>query len=138
MKAVSVDLLREGELLQFDFLIEIPGMKADFMEVDFDALYAEDEYVDLDLDSLRTTLEALPCCALGGDRKSPGDPLNFVIIGDGEQIVTALANRGWHVTQRVDASTVSAGKPPVSRSTPWHPVCCPCRPEVVDEHAAES
>jgi hypothetical protein len=106
LKVVSVNLLGEGELLQFEFIAEIPGLKADFLEVDFDALYPKDEIRDLDLAELRETLAKLPCCVKGGDKKTLGDPLNLVLIGSGDDVLASLVRRGWHLTETMHAGAV--------------------------------
>ena len=81
LKYVSVDLLREGQYNSFGFVLEVPGLEADYNLVDFKSLYQEDEITDLeDEEALRSWLEELPCCVLGGDKKTPGDPLNLVVI----------------------------------------------------------
>jgi hypothetical protein len=106
MKVVSVKLLTQGDLLKFDFLIEMPGAKLDYLDVDFENLYEPDEIVNLDLADLRRALEELPCCVLGGDQKTDGDPLNFAIIGEGEQLLTALTSRGWRPTEKLHAGSL--------------------------------
>jgi hypothetical protein len=106
LKVVGVHLLSEDTFLELDFVVDIPGLKADFLEVDFDNLYPPDEIVDLELSELEQTLEALPCCVKGGDRQTPGDPLNLVLIADGEDVLTSLAQRGWHLTEKLHAGAV--------------------------------
>jgi len=51
-------------------------------------------------------VENLPCCAMGGDRKTPGDPLNLVIVGDGRQVLATLVRRGWDLTETTRSDTV--------------------------------
>jgi hypothetical protein len=98
-KAFSVDLLRPGELRRFQFLQKVPGFSADFDLVDFNSLYAPEEIRDLDLEGLRAYLEGLPCCVLGGDRATPGDPMNIVVVGDGTQVLSVFIRRGWDLTE---------------------------------------
>ncbi|MBA1446738.1 MAG: hypothetical protein M3H12_14165 [Chromatiales bacterium] len=54
----------------FDFVIEIPGLKTDYQQVDFEALDAAG-VTGLDIVSLGRELEVLPCCVLGPDGKKP-------------------------------------------------------------------
>jgi hypothetical protein len=54
---------------------------------------------------LRAWVEALPCCVLGGDRKSAGDPLNVVIVGEQPAVVLALARRGWNATEAISVES---------------------------------
>jgi len=104
-KAFAVELIGENALRTFEFAQLVPGFKADFSNVDFTGLYQESEVRDLDLEGLRHYLEELPCCALGGDRETSGDPLNFVIIGDGRHMLATLVRRGWDLTETVRRAT---------------------------------
>jgi hypothetical protein len=73
---------------------QVPGLKMDWMHVDFANLYPREEIRDLDLDALRAYLETLPCCLLGGDRETPGDPLNVVILGNGLHMLAVFVRQG--------------------------------------------
>jgi len=90
-KVVDIDLIGQGKVKFFTFFVPVPGIKADFHEVDFENLYAADEIVNLDEKELRTELENLPCCATNEDGTENGDPLNLVLIGSRE----AFVRRGW-------------------------------------------
>lgn len=99
MKVVNVELVGEEDFRIFEFIIPVPGLRLDFEKVDFNSLYKDEEIVDYDEEGLRKALEGLPCCALGGDRKTSGDPLNFVVIGTHKEIMSAFIPRGWHLTE---------------------------------------
>ena len=95
-KVVDIDLISNAaEAKFFTFIVDVPGIKADYHEVDFDKLYAEEEIVDLDEDGLRKALEELPCCTTNEDGTQKGDPLNMVLIGNREDILAAFTRRGW-------------------------------------------
>jgi len=100
-KALEVVLLSSGNTVEFEFIVPVPGMKADYIEVDFDELYPKDEYVDLDLDGLREFLELLPHTVTNKKKTGEGDPLNLVMIGDFEDLVAAFTRSGWDETHRV-------------------------------------
>jgi hypothetical protein len=96
MKVVDIDLLSGADEAKFfTFIVPVPGIKADYHEVDFDKLYSEEEIVDLDEDELRKALEGLPCCATNEDGTEKGDPLNLVLLGSREDIQAAFTRRGW-------------------------------------------
>ena len=42
---------------------------------------------DVDTLTLGTLLNALPCCVLGPDGATPGDPLNLVVVGIRDEFV---------------------------------------------------
>jgi hypothetical protein len=95
MKVVDIDLISYEKAKFFTFVVPVPGIKADYHEVDFDKLYSEEEIVDLDEDGLRKALEELPCCTTNEDGTKQGDPLNLVLIGGHEDITAAFVRRGW-------------------------------------------
>jgi hypothetical protein len=105
VKAYAVELIGESDVRSFDFVQLVPGFEADFMRIDFQKLYQPGEVQDLDLDGLRKYLEKLPCCVFGGDRKTPGDPLNLVIVGNGRHVLATLVRRGWDLTETVRSGT---------------------------------
>jgi hypothetical protein len=104
-KAFAVELFGTRLVQTFDFVQAVPGFEADFMQVDFYQLYPPDEVRDLNLDELRQYLETLPCCVLGGDRKTAGDPLNLVIVGDGQHVLATLVRRNWDLTETMRQDT---------------------------------
>jgi len=80
-KAVAIDLVGEDHSYRtFEFVVEVPGLRADFLEKDWDRMLAATEFTDVDKEGLREALENLPCCTFGGDNETPGDPLNIVVI----------------------------------------------------------
>ena len=104
-KAFAVELVGQGDIRSFEFMQVVPGFEADFMRVEFNDLYQEHEFRELDLEGLRRYLEQLPCCVLGGDRESPGDPLNLVFVGKGRHAVATLVRRGWDLTETMRRDT---------------------------------
>lgn len=104
-KAFSVELWAEGQHVTFDFAQLVPGFEADFLNVDFENLYGTREVRELDLEAVRTYVESLPCCVMGPDDVSQGDPLNLVIIGDGRHMLATLVRRGWDLTETMRRDT---------------------------------
>jgi len=105
-KAFAVELFGEHDALTFEFVQLVPGFNADFMRVDFGRIYPKNEIRELDLEGLRRYLENLPCCVLGGDKETAGDPLNLVIAGDGAHVLATLIRRGWDLTETVRGGTM--------------------------------
>jgi hypothetical protein len=99
-KAVEIDLITREAVKSFSFIIADPEFRADFKLVDFETLYAADDIINIeDEKELRRLLEELPCCTTNADGGKYGDPLNLVIIGEPNDIVTALVRRNWHATE---------------------------------------
>ena len=105
-KVFTVDLFGEKESRTFDFVQLVPGFQADYMHVDFDKLYKSNEVRELNLKGLRDYLESLPCCVLGGDKKTAGDPLNLVIVGEGADVLATLVRQGWNLTETISSDTM--------------------------------
>ena len=127
-KVVDIDLIGHRKTKFFTFSVSIPGIKADHHEVDFDSLYSEDEIVHLNEKQLRSKLEDLPCCATNEEGTENGDPLNLILIGTREELISAFIRRGWlsappgNLSAALSRNSVSTGyllciplKPAVSR-----------------------
>lgn len=99
-KEVSVELWGPKTLKRFSFVVPVPGLRADFDYIDTDALYPKSEMKELDLAGLRKTLETLPAFTTDKKMKEDrGDPVNLVIVGDDEDLITAFVRRGWKETE---------------------------------------
>lgn len=105
-KAYSVEIIGENETHAFEFAQEIPGFQADYSSTNVQKIYSPDKIKNLNLEQLRRYLEDLPCCVAGGDRKTPGDPLNLVIIGRGDLIFATMARRGWDLTETARLASI--------------------------------
>ncbi len=98
---------RQPQVRRFSFLAEVPGHATDFQKVNWNGLYPSAKVRDLDELALRRWLEKdVPCCTRGGDRLTPGDPVNVVIVGSRDTVFPALARRGWHVTQTLSVTSL--------------------------------
>jgi hypothetical protein len=113
VKYVSIDCIGSGavQVRRFAFLTRIPGLRTDYAAADYreprrKTVYKQEEITNLDETAFRTWVETVPCCTLGGDRKTPGDPVNVVFVGEGPTLALALARQGWHVTAAITAGSV--------------------------------
>ena len=102
VKALDLDIVAIGvATFNFTMSVPVPGFRADYQRVDFGTLYHPDSLVALTTDEeLRAALGRLPCCAAGRGGQAEGDPLNLVLVGDPDDIFTALARRGWRPTEQ--------------------------------------
>ena len=99
-KFIHVALLSPGHVKGFDFLLPVPGLKADHLQVDFDTLYPEEELIHFeDEKAFREALEQLPCCTTNKEGTENGDPLNLVIIGPQGALEPQFLSRGWYETE---------------------------------------
>jgi len=99
-KLVNVELLSRASIRKFFFIQDIPGMRFDYSRTDFNTIYAEEAMDDcVDEHQFRKALEKLPGHTRGGDRITPGDPLNLIFIGHDTDIAAAYRRRGWDETE---------------------------------------
>jgi LssY-like putative type I secretion system component LssY len=100
LKFVNVTLYEIDGTENFFFYFEVPGIQPDYENVDFSSLYTKDEIVRIDNETdLRKALEALPCCTTGQDGRGGGQPINVVLIGDPDDISSAIVRRKWDVSE---------------------------------------
>ena len=100
LKFVNVTLYEIDGTENFFFYFEVPGIQPDYENVDFTALYTKDEIVHIEDEAeLRKALEALPCCTTGSDGGGGGEPINVILIGDPDDISSAVVRRKWDVTE---------------------------------------
>jgi hypothetical protein len=99
VKAINVDLIGPERLEPFFFMLRIPGLRADYQEIDHAALYASEEVRPVDESALRSALEEMPCCATTESGHGTEDPLNFVLIGTPDEVFPSFVRAGWHVTE---------------------------------------
>lgn len=106
IKYVNVSLYSGEREENFLFYIEVPGIRLDYQRVDPDSLYKEEDFVDYqDEGDLRRALESIQCCTTRKDGTGRNDPLNFFLIGDGDDILSAFLRRGWDVTEPITAGS---------------------------------
>ena len=112
VKYVSVELfgIKGRQVRRFNFVANVPDLNVDYTvawrKIQSNELYKRGDIQNLDETTFRTWIERLPCCVLGGDRKTPGDPLNVIFVGEVPTLFPALVRRGWHVTETITVSSV--------------------------------
>ncbi len=93
-----VTVIGEHQADFFEFIVEVPGFKADFHKLEDQEIYAEDDYTDLDEEGLAKWIEEQPAFITNKDGTKTGDPLNLIIIGDSEAVWPAFLRMGWDPT----------------------------------------
>jgi len=103
---VNVELAGHERLLRFGFAVVLPDGDFDYERLRVERIYADQPPQDLGEEALRAWLERLPCCTSNADGGDEGDPLNVVIVGDRDQLLTAVARSGWSFTHRITLRTI--------------------------------
>jgi len=85
----------------FTFFIPVPGLKIDHYNVDWENLYSDDEWVDLEEDQFIEILEQVTCCVTDKKGEGSGDPINLVVIGNPIDVYVAFIRAGWDETETV-------------------------------------
>ncbi len=104
-KEVRVRLFGDRELREFEFFVTVPGLRADWQRVDFEALYADQDWRDIDdAGELRRWLEDFMCCTTKKDGTGSGDPINLVVIAP-EGSLRTFIKAGWDETEILSAGS---------------------------------
>lgn len=100
-KLLNVDLLGDQTLIAFTLFLSVPddATHPDFSRKLF--AYPPAAVTDhADLDSLRATLERLPCCATDAAGQGVGEPLNGIVVGDVADFSAAMIRRNYRRNQQ--------------------------------------
>jgi len=104
---VDIRMTGDGQGIRMRFAVMLPTEGFDYERSSLKVLYEKvGDYPDLGLDELRARLRELPCCTTNTDGVGEGDPLNVVIVGTGEEAISALAASGWSFTEAITADSV--------------------------------
>jgi hypothetical protein len=106
VKFVNVTLYGPKRIESFPFLFEVPGITTDYQRVNFEKIASDDRIADIeDEEELHRALENVPCCTQKKNGSGRNDPINFILIGDTDDIFPALIYRGWDVTEPITFSS---------------------------------
>lgn len=104
-KSFNVDIHYTGGEARnehFTFDVIVPGFLPDHAEVDFKALYEQDEFSELDVDSFRAAIRSdLACCTSNHDGTQEGRPVNVVFVAHGRDLLRAFLRAGWTETASI-------------------------------------
>lgn len=103
---VNVQLAGHERLLKFGFAVPLPDGDFDYERLHPEEIYSGQELTNLEIDQFREWLEALPCCTTDSDGDYEGDPLNLAIIGEPDDLLTALSKSEWSFTHRITLRTI--------------------------------
>jgi hypothetical protein len=106
-KSFNVDVVGDdGKHYLMTFFVPVPGLRVDHYRIDWENLYSQEEFRDVDRDGLIAGLQALPCCATDESGEENADPLNIALVGRPRDLYYALLRAGWDETEVVYRASV--------------------------------
>jgi hypothetical protein len=103
-KIVLVRLLGPDGFQDFEFSLQVEGLRTDYLRHEFDRLHAADEVTEVDIPGLRQYLLAAPQATTNSRGRRWGDPVNLVVIGDFPMVLGAFGAR-WDETEVISLAT---------------------------------
>ena len=98
-KGFNVDVHAQKQSMNFTFFVPLPGFRPDYMDVDFQNMYRDDEIQRVSFPELRSILANTACCTANESGDEAGDPLNVAIVGTPVAVRRTLLRGGWQETQ---------------------------------------
>lgn len=90
--------------VDFHFTIPVPGISADYLRRDFEALVPASSVVECGVGELVARLEALPATTANAAGTRGGDPVNLVVVGSLEMLLAAFVAR-WDESESITLRT---------------------------------
>ena len=103
-KIVLVRLLGPGGFQDFEFSVQVEGLRTDYLRREFDTVHAADELTEVDIPALRQYLVAAPQATNNRGGRRTGDPVNLVVVGDFPIVLAAFGAR-WDETEVISLAT---------------------------------
>ena len=103
-KIVLVRLLGPDGFQDFEFSLQVEGLRTDYLRHEFDAIHAADELTEVDIPGLRQYLVAAPQATTNSRGRRSGDPVNLVVVGDFPRVLGAFGAR-WDETEVISLAT---------------------------------
>jgi len=98
-KYVPMDILLDEGIESFEFFLPIPGFRADYSAIDFEALWEESRQTNLETEEeVRVWVESLPCCATNKKGTKTGDPVNFFLVASDLAFNQGTMRSAWDET----------------------------------------
>ena len=99
-RLLVIDIIGQGEIFPFTLFPRVPDDETDeaatIANLHQRIQAATEDYQDAD--SFRARLEQFPCCATSADGNRAGDPVNVILVGELDDIATALVRRGFRMS----------------------------------------
>ena len=98
-KKVNVVLYQRDKKTEFLFSVNVPGLRQDYLKKDFEGKFSEEEFVSLDEEGLHDWAESLPRATTNKSGNKEGDPLNLIVVGELDTILSVFAIAKWDETE---------------------------------------
>ncbi len=100
IKYINITLAGYTTFETFVFYLVLDDSEEEFEKIDFTTIYTENEITDCTSENkFIQTIKELNCCIKSGPDGNDIYPVNFIFIGNNEDIFSALIRRGWDVTE---------------------------------------
>jgi hypothetical protein len=93
-----------GPAVDMTFMLAVPGIAADYLQRDFADMYAAADLVACDLPELSRRLIAMPPATTNAKAVRTGDPVNLVVVGEFETVLSAFTAR-WDECETITMAT---------------------------------
>jgi hypothetical protein len=100
----ELDLVPVGPAVDLTFVIPVPGISADYQGRDFADLYSQSDLVDCVLPQLALRLQEMPAATTNTKGLRHGDPVNLIVIGEFETLLSAFTAR-WDESETITLAT---------------------------------
>ena len=88
----------------FFFTVPVPGIAADYLDRDFASIRPAAAVEPCTVDTLVSRLEAMPPATMNATQSRSGDPVNLVLIGEFESLLSGFAAR-WDESETITLET---------------------------------
>jgi len=102
--AVLARAAAPNPVVDLTFTMPVPGITADYLHKDFEAIVPADSVEEVSLVSLVARLEAMPATTTNASSVKHGDPVNLVVIGEFATILGGFAAR-WDESETITLAT---------------------------------
>ena len=103
-KAVRVRLTGPDDTKEFAFTVPVPGLDADHLRHEFEQAHSADELIECDVAGLVVRLKETHGTTSNAKGSREGDPVNLVIIGEFQTVLSAFAAR-WDETETISLAS---------------------------------
>jgi hypothetical protein len=93
-----------GPSVDLTFLIPVPGIAVDYQHRDFEELCPSSTAIECDLAELASRLKEMPSATTNAKGLKHGDPVNLVVIGEFETVLSAFTAR-WDESETITLAT---------------------------------